>query len=380
MKHLLYGLCFMLLSGGMLINTACGQAQSDGTKINAPTYQLKDFYTDNASLDAAVDSVYNTLNEQQRVAQMIITSAGELGKPDATVEKLIAANKVGGVILMKGSKTGHQQRVTKFNKVGAANKSLPLLYSMDAEPSLLNGRIKGSPKMAATIKIKDEWACDSITQVINKQLQDIGVQHNYAPVVDVSPNNAAIKTRSFGDDPGRIVSMSNQFIQSSQNNGIIATAKHFPGHGLVKGDTHKQSVYIDGDLLEVDNYYPLIEKGVLTIMVAHIVVKNNELYDTKGLPSTLSRKIVTDLLKEKMNFKGLVITDALNAMKAVTIYKDAPLQASKAGCDLLLMPIDETKTMDAIIKEMKTNAAYKAQVETSVKKIIRMKICAGLIG
>ncbi len=348
-------------------------------EAQTPQYRLNNFFQEDVLLSAKVDSIYNTLDERQRVAQMIITSAGELGKPEAVVQDLVKKQSVGGVIYLKGTKDGHKRSIQNINNLAQTSQTLPLLFSIDAEPSLLNTRIKGSPKMMETNDIKTVQQCDSVVQVINQQLKDIGFHHNYAPVVDVGTDNAAIKRRSFGDDPENIISLSSAFIESSQRNGIIATAKHFPGHGLVEGDTHKQSVYINGDLLESKNYFPLIYNGVLTVMVAHIVVKNNPKYDTDGLPATLSRKIVTDLLKNEMGFQGLVITDALNMMKAVTIYEDAPLMASKAGCDILLMPIEEEKSIDAILKEISINADYKKQVETSVKKILRLKICAGLL-
>jgi len=349
--------------------------------INAQTqkYSLLDFYKNDTRLDSLVDSVFNTMTEKERVAQMIITSAGENGKPAPTVERLIKNKMVGGVIFMKGGKETHKNRANKFNRLASESQSVPLLFSMDAEPSLLNRRIIGSPKVDDTYSIKTIEQCDAVTHIINKELRYIGIKHNYAPVLDISVGNAAIKKRSYGNDPYKVRDLANVFIQNSQYNGIIATAKHFPGHGLVKGDTHTQSVYIDGEMKEVENYQPIIDAGVLTIMVAHIVVKNNKSYSTDGKPATLSRKIVTDLLKNKMNFKGLVITDAMNIMKAVTIYEDAPLQASKAGCDLLLMPKEEAKAINSILKEMSKSAPYKQQVNESIKKILRMKICAGLL-
>ena len=176
-----------------------------------------------------------------------------------------------------------------------------------------------------------------------------------------------------------MISLSKQFIKTTQEQGIVATAKHFPGHGLVSGDTHKKSVYIDGDLQELEVYPPLIDAGVLSIMMAHITIENNPKYSTDGLPASCSRKIVTGLLKEELGFKGLVITDALNIMKAVTIIDNAPLLASKAGNDMLLMPIDETETINSILAEMSIDSIYRQQVYQSVKKIIRLKVYLGLI-
>lgn len=349
------------------------------TTAQVHQFNLHDFYTYNSELEYTVDSLYHTLNDRQKVAQMIISSAGELGKPMATIEKLAEADAIGGVIFLKGTKAKHTESVDLLNAISAKNKTLPLLFSMDAEPSLLASRIKGAKDVGKTIDIKTEEQSDEVVNVINTELREIGVHHNYAPVLDISASNAAIKSRSYGSDKEQVIKLANQFIKCTQEGGIIATAKHFPGHGLVKGDTHKQSVYIDGPLQEVDNYKKIIEDGVLSIMIAHITIKNNEKYGTDGLPSSCSRKIITGLLKEEMGFKGIIISDALNIMKAVTILDNAPLLASKAGCDLILMPQDEEKTIHAILAAMKTDTGYKKQVMQSVKKILRLKVCGGVI-
>ncbi len=349
--------------------------------INAQSqkFGLQDFYTYNSELEYTVDSIYHTLSERQKVSQMIITSAGELGKPMTTVKKLTTSNAIGGVVFLKGTKKTHTESIAALNAISTKNNTLPLLFSMDAEPSLFASRIKGAKDVGKTIDIKTEAQSDKVVAIINSELKEIGVHHNYAPVLDISPNNEAIKSRSYGNNKDSVINLANQFIKCTQEGGIIATAKHFPGHGLVKGDTHKQSVYIDGALQEVDNYKKIIEDGVLSIMIAHITIQNNEKYDTNGLPSSCSRKIITDLLKEEMGFKGVIVSDALNIMKAVTILDNAPLLASKAGCDLILMPQDEEKTINSILMAMKTDSSYKKQVQQSIKKILRLKVCGGII-
>lgn len=346
---------------------------------NAQELKLQDFYSYNPEVEHRVDEIFKSLDDKSRVAQMIVTSAGELGKPEAEVLRLAQENKLGGVVFLKGTKENHKRMIDSLNAINTAQNQLPLLYSIDAEPSLYNGRLKGTASLMNTIDIKTNTASDSIARIINETLLDIGFHQNFAPVVDISPNNAAIKNRSFGNDKNQVIALSKQFTKTTQDQGIIATAKHFPGHGLVQGDTHKNSVYIDGALEELDVYPPLIADGVLSIMMAHITIRNNPEYDTQGLPASCSRKIVTGLLKEKLGFKGLIITDALNIMKAVTIIDNAPLIASKAGNDMLLMPINETETIDAILAEMLINENYRQQVYQSVKKIIRLKLYLGLL-
>jgi beta-N-acetylhexosaminidase len=129
---------------------------------------------------------------------------------------------------------------------------------------------------------------------------------------------------------------------------------------------------------ELKNYAPLIKAGVLSIMIGHIAVKNNPTYNTNNLPSSVSKNIVTDLLKNEMNFKGLVVTDAMN-MGGVASIPDCELKAAKAGCDLILMPVNEEKAIFDILTSMSTEPIFKKQIYASVRKIIRLKICLGLI-
>lgn len=345
----------------------------------AQTNSLQGFLTDNPVLDKQTDEIFRSLSDTARVAQMIVTSAGELGKPDQTVLKLARENKIGGVVFLKGTGKNHKKLIDELNDTSDKLNHIPLMYSIDAEPSLFNSRLPGSPSVPKTIDIATVEECDLVVKIINKSLLELGFHQNFAPVSDVSPKNEAIKNRSFGDDKKQVIKLSKQFIKSTQEDGIVATAKHFPGHGLVSGDTHKKSVYIDGKLQELEVYPPLIESGVLSIMIAHITIINNPRYNTNGLPASCSRNIVTDLLKDELGFEGLIITDALNIMKAVTIIDNAPLLASKAGNDMLLMPIDETETINSILDEMAKDQEYKNQVYQSVRKIIRLKLALGLI-
>lgn len=360
----------LVLFGFLLTSFSYGQVNGSN---------LQNFYRYDSIIEQKVEEVFKSLNDTTRVAQMIVTSAGELGKPEGVVLKLARENKIGGIVFLKGTKQNHKRMIDKLNEISQSQNQLPMIFSIDAEPSLYNGRLKGSHPLMNTIDIKTAHQSDSIARIINKALMEIGFQQNFAPVCDISPENEAIKNRSFGNDKKQVIKLSKQFIETTQEQGIVATAKHFPGHGLVKGDTHKKSVYIDGELQELDVYPPLIEAGVLSIMMAHITITNNPKYNTNGFPASCSRNIVTDLLKVELGFKGIVITDALNIMKAVTIIENAPLLASKAGNDMLLMPINETKTINSILGEMAKDEIYREQVYQSVKKIIRLKICLGMI-
>jgi beta-N-acetylhexosaminidase len=230
-------------------------------------------------------------------------------------------------------------------------------------------------KKANEMKSIDEVrAC---AKTISKDLNDIGINYNFSPVVDMSPN-ATVGFRSFGAVPANIIPWSGAFIEETQQQNIIATAKHFPGHGLVSGDTHKSLQMIDGELKEIQNYPPIIAQGVLSIMVAHIAVQNNAKYQTNGLPATCSKTIVTDLLKNEMGFKGLVVTDAMN-MGGVVAVPECAYKAVAAGCDIVLMPVDAKKAHAEILAHYRKDPAFKAQVDAAAKKVIRMKIAMGLL-
>lgn len=345
-----------------------------GTHASAKEYFLNDFYQYNAALAQKTDSIFNTLIEQDKVAQMIVAAAGRLGKPDSEINRLIREKKLGGIIMLNGTKQGFVQMIGRYKVL---NKGLPLVFSADAEPTLIGSKIKGTNPVKKANEMISREEVVYYTKIICKDLKQIGIQYNYAPVVDMSPNKTVSK-RSFGLNADTAQIWSNIFIQETQKNGIVATAKHFPGHGYVKGDTHEKLVFIDGELKEVNNYIPLIKGGVISIMIAHIAIKNNVKYQTNGLPSSCSKVIVTDLLKNKMGFNGLVITDALN-MGGVVSIPNCELKAAKAGCDILLMPVNEDKAINDIINEMKIDPSFKQSIYASVKKIIRLKICLGLI-
>ncbi|MBW3544377.1 MAG: glycoside hydrolase family 3 protein [Bacteroidetes bacterium] len=341
-------------------------------------FSLDDFYTQDNMLDQQVEQIFNRLSPEQRVGQMIVPAAGRLGKPDAALDELARKGWIGGVLLLNGTVESFKHYVHRFDSISHANGHLPLVYSADAEPSLINRKISNSPKVPKTAELKDTAEVLAVAHTIAHQLKEIGILYNYAPVTDLSLQNAAIGNRSFGSDPAQVEKMNRAFINATQADGVAATAKHFPGHGLVKGDTHKKLVYIDGPMKEVDVYKGLIDAGVLSIMVGHIAVQNNPKYNTDGQPATLSRAIVTGLLKNDMGFEGIVTTDAMN-MGAVAAIPNASLKAAQAGIDMILMPLNEKEAVFSILAAMDKDPAFKKQVHESVKKIIRFKLTLGVI-
>jgi beta-N-acetylhexosaminidase len=342
------------------------------------SFTVVDFYLYNPQLEQKIDEYFNKLDDSQRVGQMIIQAAGKLGKPTETITKLVREQKLGGVLMLGGNKEDLKKLGKNLNTLVEQTKGVPLIYSADAEPSLINRKITGVQKVKNTSDIASLDECREIARTISQELLDMGIKQNFAPVTDLSTSNKAITNRSFGNSRDTVVWMNDAFIQTTQEMGLMATAKHFPGHGYVKGDSHVQLIYIDGEMQEVDTYKPLIQNGVLSIMVGHIAVVNNEIYSTDGLPASCSKKIVTGLLKNELGFKGLVVTDAMN-MGALNKIPQSALKAVQAGCDMILMPPNETALINAVIKEMAADEAFKNQVYTSVKKVLRAKLCLGIL-
>lgn len=340
-------------------------------------YKLSDFLMENENLDKDVEKIFTSLDDTAIVAQLLMPAVGRLGQTEATIKDLINRRMIGGVLMLNGTKDGFTKWIKDFNNLNIAKGNLPFLYAADAEPSLVNRKIAGSHIVKKANEMKTVEEVSAYADTISMDLNAIGINYNFAPVVDMSPNKT-VGFRSFGAVPANIIPWSNAFIQQTQKNGIIATAKHFPGHGLVSGDTHKELQVIDGELKEIKNYPKLIEDGVLSVMIGHLAVKNNPKYDTKGLPSTLSNVIVTDLLRNEMKFKGLIVTDAMN-MGGVTAIPNCDVKAVEAGCDIVLMPVDAKKAFVQILKKYRTDANFKKQVDASAKRIIRMKLAVGSI-
>ena len=346
-------------------------------KVKQTSFQLSDFLQKNQDLDDKVNLVYQKLSDSSRVAQLLMPAVGRLGLPKLEIEELTRKGMIGGVLMLNGTVDEFTSWIKEFESTNRKMGYLPFLYSADAEPSLVNRKIIGSKQVKKAQEVKTLEEAIEVANLISSDLTKIGINYNFAPVVDVS-TNATVGYRGFGAVKENLIPWSNAFIQTTQKQNIIATAKHFPGHGLVSGDTHKSLQSINGELKELANYPPLIESGVLSIMIAHIAILNNKLYNTNGLPATISETIVTSLLRKEMGFNGLIVTDAMN-MGGVSKVPNAAVKAVSAGCDIILMPLDMKLAYKEIWTKYKSDKAFHSKVEEASKRIIRMKICLGLI-
>ncbi|HTO15943.1 MAG TPA: glycoside hydrolase family 3 N-terminal domain-containing protein [Edaphocola sp.] len=345
------------------------------SQINSKDLSIK-YFSKNSELDFKVEAAYKKMNSQEKAAQMIMVASAEaLGlkyylKVKPQVSQKIAAN----ILLLKGSKSEfiRQQKELSQNKIA----DLKPLFACDCEPTLLHNKFPGEPKMLSTSSLKTSEDVIASVDSINSLMDKMGIVINFAPILDIAANKAIINKRAFSNDAENIKKLSATFIKATQEDGKAATVKHFPGHGAVIGDTHKQSVSINGKMTELSTFESIIKNDhPILVMVGHIAVKNNpDGYNTEdGRPATTSKKLMTDLLRNKIGFRGIITTDAMN-MQASKNFPNADWEAAKAGADLILMPLDANSLNKKIAAEIEKGSDLGKQFEASVKRIIRLKL------
>ena len=330
-----------------------------------------------------VDSVYMSLTLEQQIAQLIFARANYSGQPyQKVVDTLISKYNIGGVVFFKGDPVTQAVQTNYWNSLAQT----PLFIAIDAEWGL-GMRLKNTIKYPLQMTlgaVKDNNMIYKMGQQIGDQCNRIGIHINFAPVVDVNsnPKNPVIGMRSFGQDPNLVAIKGNYYMMGMQSRGLIACAKHFPGHGNTYKDSHKDLPEVTSTLPTlIDNdLYPfqyLIDNGVNSVMIAHLSVPALE--NRKNIPSTLSYDIVTSLLINNMGFDGLVITDGLD-MKGVTKYYEVgmvALKALEAGNDILLIPDDIPASIENIKNAVVNGDIGEDRIAFSCKKVLKYKYKSG---
>ncbi|NVK49907.1 MAG: glycosyl hydrolase, partial [Cyclobacteriaceae bacterium] len=264
-----------------------------------------------------VDSVFNSLNEEERLGQLFMIAAYSNKDQNHVNEitNLIEKENLGGLIFFQGGPI-RQARLTNYYQSKAKT---PLFLAMDAEWGLgmRFDSIPDFPKAMTLGAIPDTQLIYEMGQEMARQFKELGMHINFAPVVDVNsnPDNPVIGYRSFGENPQAVAARSVAYMKGLQDHGVIANAKHFPGHGDTESDSHYSLPLIrhpEQRIWEVDlyPYQQLFKENLKSVMVAHLNIPSLE--DAGNKPTSLSKKVVTDLLQKQMNFKGLIFTDALN--------------------------------------------------------------------
>ena len=337
------------------------------------------------SSGAWVDSVYESLSRDERIAQLFMIRAysNQGDEHRESILRLVKKYNIGGLCFFQG---GPVRQANLCNLYQAEAKT-PLLVAIDAEwgPGMRLDSTLSYPRQMTLGAIQEDELIYRMGRDIAAQLKAMGVHMNLAPVLDVNnnPNNPVINSRSFGEDPQNVSNKGIAYIKGLQDGGVLCTAKHFPGHGDTESDSHNTLPVIQHSASRLNSVELLpfrnaIQQGVTGIMTAHLHIPS--LDPTPDLASSLSEKIVTGLLKEEMGFKGLIVTDALDMQAADGYHSVGELEALafRAGNDILLIPSDIGKAISVIKGEIRRGSLTWERVEESCKKILLAKFWAGL--
>ena len=332
-----------------------------------------------------VDSILNTLSIDEKIGQLMMVQAysNKNEKHQQEVIELLEKYHVGSLIFMQGTPQ-KQAELTNFYQ---ALSKVPLLIAIDAEWGL-DMRLKNAfryPWNMTLGAIRNNSLIEEFGVQLGKHCKRLGIHINFAPVVDINinPKNPIIGNRSFGENKINVTDKALSFTRGMQSQNVLANAKHFPGHGDTASDSHHTLPVIDFDLIRLDSielypYKKLFKENLGSVMTAHLSIPSLE--PNKKLPSSLSKKVVTDLLIKQMGFKGLIITDGLN-MKGAANYSSASeinLAAILAGNDLLLIPHEIPATYAFFRKAIEEGKLTKGRLDGSVRKILKAKYWAGL--
>lgn len=356
-------------------------SESNKADATAAAFSLADFFASSPRLDSAVEARFAALSNDERAAQMIMHATSEqngAALPFAKAKDLYAKGLIGGVLFLKGDVKVFQKQIRLLDSVSRKQNRLPPAYACDCEPTLYHKKFLGVDSVPPAPNLKDSGQVIKAAQTIATNIKAMGIGINFAPVADVALNKEVINKRSFGTVPADVIAKSTAFVKATQSLNVVSAVKHFPGHGAVKGDTHKGQVTIQGELTELATFQKIIAQSQpVMVMVGHMSVAQNKDYGTAGRPCTLAEVIATKLLKGRLNYRGIVITDAMR-MQAVKAVPDADWKAVQAGADVVLIPINPVRLHGQISRALRQNEMKKG-LEASVKKVLRMKICLGLL-
>ncbi|NTW52485.1 MAG: glycoside hydrolase family 3 protein [Chlorobiaceae bacterium] len=337
--------------------------------------------------DPWIEESLEKMSVPEKVGQMIIASVDAQYKSSSDknyilLSRLASEGKIGGIMFLKGDVISAAMFANHLQSVS----TVPLLVSADMERGMamrLDGATFFSPAMAIAATGNPDLAA-SMAKVIAEEARAVGIHQNYAPTVDlnINPANPIINTRSFGDRIPLVIAMSSAIIDGFQSNGIVATVKHFPGHGDVTVDSHLALPVLQGDRQRLDDYElkpfrAAIEQGVMSVMVGHLAVP--KLTGTLE-PASLSKTIVTDLLRQELGFQGLIITDALNMKALISGHSQSEIfvKAVEAGNDILLFPVDPELAHKAVTAAVVTGRIPISRIDDSVKRVLQVKRWLGL--
>ncbi|MBI1837038.1 MAG: serine hydrolase [Flavobacteriia bacterium] len=319
------------------------------------------------------------LTLEEKIGQFFMVSAysnqGE--KHLAEIEKQVIEDKVGGIIFFQGERENLVQAINRFQ----SKTKIPLLIGLDAEWGI-QMRIFGEKRFpyAYTIGAADDLnLTERVGEMMAQECKEVGIHLNFSPVADVNsnPENPVIGFRSFGEDPEKVAKQVSAMVQGMENNGILTSIKHFPGHGNTDKDSHLELPSVSSTLktIKTVDFVPFnagIKAGAGSVMVGHLNINS---LDNSGTPSSLSSKIIKGYLQDSLGFKGLVISDALNMKAVADKYgkTEVVVKAFEAGCDILLFPESISEAIKAIASKVKNGEISKTEIDLRCLKVLKAK-------
>lgn len=322
---------------------------------------------------------------EEKIGQLFMVPAwtNRANYNKSQITKLIKQYNIGGIIFMQGGPVNQVYHANAYQRMSA----LPLLVGQDAEwgVAMRLDSTTALPKQMPLGAIQEDSLLFAYGKELARQCRTLGVHVNFAPVVDVNnnPRNPVINDRSFGEDKGVVARHARMVMHGLQQNGVMACAKHFPGHGDTDTDSHLDLPVLAHtpqrlDSLEFYPFHHLIRDGVQSVMVAHLYIPAVD--STPGRPTTLSPKVVTGLLRDSLDFPGLIFTDALNMKGLSKFYPPgkAELAALLAGNDVLLFPENVPLAVEVIKQAVFAGTLTEAQLDQRVYKILLAKEWLGL--
>ena len=337
-----------------------------------------------------VDSVFKTLTPDEQIAQLMVVRLSTINANktvtffDSLVAELVKKYNVGGVCLFQGSPV---KQANILNSLQAMAKT-PILMCIDAENGIgmrMIDSVLPLPRQMMMGAVQDSSIIYQYGRIVAEQLKRVAVQVNYAPVVDINnnPNNPVINDRSFGEDKYKVAAFGIQYMKGMQDNGVMACAKHFPGHGDVAVDSHLDLPVINKSMAELEalELYPfrqIFNAGVGSVMVAHLYIPSID--STANKATSLSKNNVTGLLRNDLGYQGLTFTDALGMQGVYKFFPDgaASVESLIAGNDMLCLPSDVPMAISKIKATITSGKLSWADIELHCRKVLKAKYDYGL--
>jgi beta-N-acetylhexosaminidase len=345
----------------------------------------------NSAANIWADSVMKTLSNEERIAQLMVVRLSTYDARnkkaifyDSLVAELIKKYNIGGICVFQGSPV---KQANIINALQAQSKT-PILMCVDAEWGLgmrMIDSVLPLPRQMMLGAVPDASIAYEYGKIVAEQCKRVGIQVNYAPVVDINnnPNNPVINDRSFGEDKYKVALFGIQYMKGMQDNGVMACAKHFPGHGDVAVDSHFDLPVITKSLAQLDSLelYPfkeIFKAGIGSVMIAHLSIPSID--STANKPTSISKNNVTELMRNELGYQGLTFTDALEMQGVKKYYPDgaASVESLIAGNDMLCLPGDVPLAIEKIKEAIENKKLSWDDIAMHCKKVLLAKYQYGL--